>query len=76
MIGIIKAAASFVAQAIGLASPPSTEKAADLAGITSTFFRDAARHQSDHQLALSGGRRRIAANTAFLRDGGAFRRED
>jgi hypothetical protein len=74
MIAIIKAAASFVAEVIGLADrqTPATEKAADLAGIGSTFLRDAARHETDHVLALSGGRRRIQT-ADYLRDGGAFR---
>jgi hypothetical protein len=73
MIGIIKAAASFVAEAIGLADRPAVEKASNLAGIASTFARDAARHESDHVLALSGrARRRIADNNDYLRDGAVF----
>jgi len=71
----IRAAANFIAEAVGLAPPPPTERAGDLAGFTSTFYRDAARHETDHQLALSGGRRRITNNTDYLRDGGVRRKD-
>jgi len=82
MIAAIKAAANFIAEALGLdrqtPAPPTVEKAGNLAGITSTFYRDAARQETDHAFALSGARpkHRIATNTDFLRDGGSFKPED
>jgi len=73
MIGVIRAVADFVGALLDRQTPP-TERAGDLAGITSTFERNAERHESDHQLALSGGRRRLAS-ADYLRDGGTFKPE-